>query len=196
MFNAGSWIGIFVRGVRAKVLRARAYSLSVSRLPSPDSRCLPLVVLAALALTACGFHLRGEAHISPALTPLRVQFADPNSPLKRDLEAALERAGVALAGATQTDAALLRLPLMQVATEPLTVGRTARVQEYRVRYKVELEVSDAAGKVLLTRTPVELTRDYSFDETQALGAQVEEDLLKKELGREMVQQILRRLERL
>ena len=149
-----------------------------------------VLAVLVLALASCGFHLRGEAKLSPTLARLRVDPVDVNQPLKRDLEAALVRAGVVLAN----DAAVVKLPVMQVVTEPLTVGRTARVKEYRVRYKVELEIVGADGTVLLARAPVELTRDYSFDETQALGAQAEEELLKKELERDMVQQILRRLE--
>lgn len=153
-----------------------------------------LLSIVLLALGGCGFHLRGEAKIAPALARLRVDPVDVNSPLKRDLEAALARSGVTLVAAGATDAAVIKLPVMQLVTEPLTVGRTARVKEYRVRFKVELEITDATGKVALARTTIELTRDYSFDEQQALGAKAEEDLLKAELEREMVQQILRRIE--
>ena len=152
-------------------------------------RAIVLAVL-VLALASCGFHMRGEARLSPALARVKVDPVDVNSPLKRDLEAALTRSGVVLA----SDGAVVKLPTMQLVTEPLTVGRTARVKEYRVRFKVELVILDANGKELLVKTPIELTRDYSFDETQALGAQAEEELLKKELERDMVQQVLRRLE--
>lgn len=143
-----------------------------------------------LALSACGFHLRGEAKLAPSLSTLKLVIADPNSPLGRDLESALERAGVRL---SESDSATLKIGTVQLVTEPLTVGPRARVQEYRIRYKIALEVTGAAGTALLPNTPIELTRDYSFDETQALGAQAEEELLKKELERDMVQQILRRL---
>lgn len=146
--------------------------------------------LLVLLLASCGFHVRGEVKLSPALSRVKVDPVDLNSPLKRDLEAALTRAGATLVA----DGAVVKLPTMQLATEPLTVGRTARVKEYRVRFKVELVILGADGKELLAKTPIELTRDYSFDEQQALGAQAEEELLKKELERDMVQQILRRLE--
>src|SRR5205085_8500626 len=111
-------------------------------------------------LASCGFHLRGEARLAPSLARVRIDPIDVNAPLKRDLESALERSGVALAPAAATDAAVIKLPTMQLTTEPLTVGRTARVKEYRVRYKVELEILGADGAVLLARTPIELERDY------------------------------------
>ena len=41
---------------------------------------------------------------------------------------------------------------------------------------------------------IELTRDFTFDATQALGIAAEQDLLTDELQREMVQAMLRRIE--
>jgi LPS-assembly lipoprotein len=185
----GKWeIGKAVRGKDATWRSAHF------RFPASGFRLLALMLICAVSLVACGFHMRGVAKISPALARVRVEPIDVNSPLKRDLELALKRNEVVLADSAATDAAVIKLPLMQLVTEPLTVGRTARVKEFRVRYKIEIEITGADGHVLLARTPIELTRDYSFDETQALGAQAEEELLKKELGRDMVQQILRRLE--
>ena len=44
-----------------------------------------------------------------------------------------------------------------------------------------------------TGRSMELDRDFTYDETQALGAAAEEELLRKELQREMVREILRRI---
>jgi LPS-assembly lipoprotein len=151
------------------------------------------LLIATLAVTACGFQLRGEVDLPPSLKRIHLAVSDPLSPLQRDLELALKRAGAELA-ATPTDAAQLRIPLNQLTVEPLTVSTAARVQEYLVRYRIELEIVDAAGTVLVAKAPIELTRDYSYDETQALGAAAEQELIGKELQREMVQHVLRRLE--
>jgi LPS-assembly lipoprotein len=153
---------------------------------------LVLVLLAGIT-TACGFALRGEAVLPAALRMASLDVADPYSPLSRDLSAALRRGGVDLRAAGTAGAGRIAVPVNAFVVEPLTVGAEARVQEYVVRYRVELEAAAADGSVLLARTPIVLERDYSFDETQALGAQAQQDLIVKELQREMVQQILRRL---
>lgn len=152
-----------------------------------------LLALSLLALASCGFRLRGEVELPPSLERIHLAVSDPLSPLQRDLELALKRAGATLA-ATPTGAAQLRIPLNQLTVEPLTVSTAARVQEYLVRYRIEIEIIDASGKVLVPIAPIELTRDYSYDETQALGAAAEQELIAKELQREMVQHVLRRLE--
>ncbi|HVF34215.1 MAG TPA: LPS assembly lipoprotein LptE [Candidatus Saccharimonadia bacterium] len=149
-------------------------------------------LLAAL-LTGCGFELRDEVALPPALDRLRIDSPDPYGPLERDLTAALKRAGAVVVD-DAAGVAVVRIPVDAIATEPLSVSDAARVREYLVRYRVELEIVDAANRVLIPLAPIELTRDYSYDETQALGAAAEEELLRKELRREMVQQLLRRIE--
>ena len=153
-----------------------------------------LLLLALASLAACGFHLRGEARLPASAMTVTIVAADPYSPLKRDLEAALRRSGAVVKETGGEGVATLKLPVMKLATEPVSISKNARVKEFRVKYEVEVELESADGKVLLKRTPIELSREYSYDETQALGAQAEEELLKKEMERDMVQQVLRRLE--
>ena len=153
-------------------------------------------LLCALLLSACGFQLREQIVLPAALQRIALEFSDPFTPLRRDLASALERAGAEIVAPGTAGVGVLRVPVESMLTEPLTVSEAARVQEYIVRHRVEVEIVDAAGKVLLPRATIELTRDYSFDETQALGAAAEDELLRKELQREMVQQVLRRIETL
>jgi LPS-assembly lipoprotein len=153
-----------------------------------------LLGIAVALLGGCGFHLRGEAQLPAAAQTLTIQAADPVSPLKRDLEAALRRSGATVKAAGGEGVATLKLPVIKLATEPVSISKNARVKEFRVKYQVEVELDAPDGSVLLKRTPIELTREYSYDETQALGAQAEEELLRKEMGRDMVQQVLRRLD--
>jgi LPS-assembly lipoprotein len=152
-----------------------------------------LIVVAALALAGCGFHLREQAQLPASLTRLHLEIADPGSLLHRDLPGALERAGAQVEEKAGPGIATLRVPLSTLAPETLSVGATARVREYTMRYRVEIEAVDANGVVVLPRQLIELSRDYTFDETQALGVAAQEDELKKQLQRDMVQAILRRL---
>ena len=156
---------------------------------------LTLLAVVVVLLAGCGFKPRAEVALPDALSRVRIDTPDEFAPLERDLAAALERAGADVVDAAD-GVAVVRIPVDAMATEPLSVSDAARVQEFLIRYRVELEVVDASNAVLMPLTPIELTRDYSYDETQALGAAAEEELLRGELRREMVQQVLRRIERL
>lgn len=151
-----------------------------------------LTVAFALMLAGCGFQLRQQIVLPTALATVRVETVDPYSPLQRNLEQALRQAGARIAASAEGNA-VLRVLASRIDRVPLSVGDTGRVQEYLLRYVVELELVDAAGKVVLPRQSVELERDYTFDTQQAFGTPGEEELVKAELERDMVQTILRRV---
>ena len=156
-------------------------------------RIVLLLLLTTLGATGCGFKLREQLTLPPALAQLRVETSDPYSPLQRNLEQALRRGGATLSE-TADESAVLRVSGSRIDRLPLSVGDTGRVQEYLMRYTVEFELVDAAKAVVLPRQSVVLERDYTFDTFQALGTPGEEELVKAELERDMVQAILRRVD--
>lgn len=158
-------------------------------------RLIPLTILLAM-LCACGFQLRSEAVLPSGMGSVFVQGADPFSPLGRDLMAALERAGSTVVDKSGNGASVLNITVNQLATDVLSVGGNARANEYSMRYHVEFNVTDNAGTALLDKQVIELSREYTFDAFQAAAVAAEEDLLRKELQREMVQSIMRRLDAL
>jgi outer membrane lipopolysaccharide assembly protein LptE/RlpB len=151
-----------------------------------------LLLLLIVSLSACGFQLRRELALPEGLSTLRIEVSDPFSPLGRGLEPALRRAGATIVEGG--DAAVLRIPAIRREQLPLSVGTTGRVQEYALRYVVEIELLDAAGGVVLPRQTVELERVYPFDSAAALGSPAEQELVQAELDRDMVAAILRRID--
>jgi LPS-assembly lipoprotein len=156
-----------------------------------------LAVLAvAILLGGCGFHLRREASLPASMQQLHIEIADRSGDLARDLAQAIERSGADVVAQPGPGVAVMKVPANRVSTDVLSVGGNARATEYTLRHHVEFEVRDEAGGVLMPLQVIELTREFTFDASQALGVAAETDLLTKELERDMVQAILRRLEAL
>ncbi len=159
------------------------------------SKFLPLLIcLSTLLLAACGFHLRESAQLPAVIQTLRIESVDSLSPLPQELGRALLRQGVELVDDETAKVSVLRILADQQSTVPLSYSGAARIQEYQVVHRVEFEVLDADGKIIAARSALERRREYRFDETQALGAAAEDELARKELRREMLQALLRRLE--
>lgn len=154
-----------------------------------------LLVLLVLALSACGFHLRDALLLPNDLGPLRVVSPDPYSPLAQSLSEALARAGAKAAaeGATE-DVATLRVVSERWGNTPLSVDQFGRAQEYTLRYAVIFRLNRADGSDLVPQQAIELSRDYIYVPTNASGAEGEREILTKELRREMVASILRRID--
>ncbi len=153
-----------------------------------------LITILSLALTACGFHLREEVRLPAGMQRLAIEGVDSLSPLGRDLRKALTRSGAQVVEGSAQRSAVLRVGSNTIRTDVLSVGGNARANEYTIRYHVEFDVVSATGNSLLLVQTIELSRDFTFDASQALGIAAEQDLLTGELQRDMVQAILRRLE--
>lgn len=152
------------------------------------------LLLTITLLAGCGFHLREAAQLPAALQDLRIEVADPFSPIGQELGRPLLRAGAHLHEDAAAKVAVLRIHADSITTTPLSVSGSARVQEYQVTHRVEFEVLAADGMVLVARNAIERRRDYRFDATQALGAAAEDELARKELRRDTVAALLRRIE--
>lgn len=155
-------------------------------------RVLVLVCLVAV-LAACGFRPRASMALATELGPVKVQSADPYSPLAQGLATALSRAGAQPAVDGQPSSTLKVLS-ETLATRPLALDDRAQVREYETRYAVKFELLDAAGAVQVPAQEVLLMREFTYDSFASAGSPAEQELLQRELRRDMQAAILRRLD--
>lgn len=148
------------------------------------------ILAAAVMLSACGFQLRGEAKLPADLQRVHVAVSDAFSPLKRDVEAALVRSGATVESAPGEHVAEITLSAVSLGPVVRSVGANATVNEFSMVYHVELGIQGSDGKTLLTPQVIEHSREYTFDQTQAIGSNAEQDEIKKGMERDMVQAIM------
>jgi LPS-assembly lipoprotein len=159
-------------------------------------KMLRIAAIAAilLALSACGFQLRGEAKLPADLQRVHVAVSDAFSPLKRDVEAALTRSGATIESASGEQIAEITLAAVSLAPVVRSVGANATVNEFSMVYHVELSIRGSDGKTLLTPQVIEHSRAYAFDQTQAIGSNAEQDEIKKGMERDIVDAIMRKID--
>ena len=152
------------------------------------------IAAASFALTACGFHMRGEARLPAGMQRVHLTVSDPFSPLHRDLEAALTRSGATIENKPGDGIAEISVSNVSLAPIVRSVGSNAFVNEFSMVYHVELEIAAPDGKTLIPKTVVEHSREFTFDQSQAIGTSAEQDEIKREMERDMVQAIMRKIE--
>src|SRR5690606_7277824 len=155
-------------------------------------RAFVLVLLVLLA--GCGFHLRDALLLPPGLGPVRVQASDLDGPLVQQLQQALQRAGATLAAPGDEHAATLRIISERLGDTSISVDQFGRSQEFTLRYAVIFDLRRADGTDLVPQQAIELSRDYVSVPTSSAGTEGERELLVRELRREMVPSILRRID--
>jgi len=166
------------------------------------TRFRSLVRIAAFAaacacLAACGFHLRDSLLLPQGLDTVRIASANPDGPLAQQLEVALRRAGATIVerGAPgAAGAATLHIASEQLADTPISVDQFGRSQEFTLRYAVVFDLRRADGTDLVPQQAIELARDYVSVPSNSAGTEGERDVLLRELRREMVSSILRRID--
>lgn len=152
-----------------------------------------LIASLALALTACGFHLRDELVLPPEMTVVQVKARDRYSPLADSLENGVRRAGVQVTEEPQEGAAVLEILSERWGDTPIAVDQLGRAQEYSLRYAVIFELRRSDGTKAVQRQTIELSRDYISNPINTIGTEGEREILVRELRREMSSSILRRI---
>jgi LPS-assembly lipoprotein len=169
--------------------------------PEYAVRMRRFALLAALAiLTSCGFHLRGTGKVefSPMLSTLRVTVENSqqqNDPLLMAIKNAL-RTQTDVQIENSGDAPLLVLYGERSDSQVLSVGSTGKVEEYLLKYEVSFRLTGKDDKALAEPQTVRVQRDHAFDRLNVLAKEREEQELRREMQRDAVQQILRRLSRI
>jgi LPS-assembly lipoprotein len=148
-------------------------------------------LVSVLALAACGFHLRGEATLP--FDTIYIQI-----PGDSQLGADIKRTIVAGSKTRVLDNATGAQAVLQVIAEQrekiiLSLNSAGRVNEYLLRYRFVFKVHDNRGRDYIPQNEIVLTREQLYSDTQVLAKETEEQLLYRDMQRDMVQQILRRL---
>lgn len=153
-----------------------------------------LALTTALMLSACGFQLRGSN--GQASLPFRTIYIGipESSPLGIELRRHIRASGdTAVVSDPKQAEAIIEVLQESREKATLSLNTQGRVREYSLYYKLRFRIKDGKDKELLAPTEITLKRDISFNESQVIAKEKEEEMLYRDMQSDLVQQILRRL---
>lgn len=148
--------------------------------------------LLLLLLPACGFQMQGAFTVPEGMQRTYIATDDPYSLFYRELRRALRQSGMQFAATPAEATAVLSIHLDRTDQRVLSVSARNVPTEYEVWYSVQYSV-DSGDKNLLSRQFINLTRDYTYDETLVLGKAREEELLREAIVSDLVRVVLKQL---
>ena len=148
------------------------------------------IAVAVLALSACGFQLRGAGPMD--LKSLLVS-ADVPSQVAVEVRRQLSGGSTKVAATAKEAEAQLRILAESTDKTIQSLTGAGRVFDYRLLLKVRYQVTDAAGKAIVEPAEIELWRIISYSESAPLAKEAEEQLLFAEMRSEAATRILRRI---
>lgn len=153
---------------------------------------LSLAVLAATLLSSCGWRLQGTTRLSPVMATTYVETDDRFTDFNRALRESLQASGARLTARPEEATAVVRILKDESGQRVLTVSARNTPEEYEVFYLIEYSVNGRTDE-LIAPQKIELTRDYSYDETTVLAKQREQAVLREALARDLAGLVVRRL---
>jgi len=148
----------------------------------------PFLVL----LAGCGFHLQGRQPLPASFSNTFIETKDEQTDFVQDLRKALISSGSKIITTQGSSGATISVHEDELTEKILSVSARNIPTEYELTYKVKFSVV-ADGKTLIDQEEVEATRDFSFDETQLLAKEREQEILREGLARDLVALVMRRL---
>jgi LPS-assembly lipoprotein len=153
---------------------------------------MSLAAFAGIALAGCGFHLRGEA----TFTFDSIYLNSAGSPsFNNELRRAFAGAGTAKVSESAAAAqVVLDIPVVQDDKEVLSLSSAGAVREFQLIKRVSFRLHDKEGADWMPAGEITIRRAYTFNETQALARDLEEQRLQRDMQTDAIQQIVRRLQ--
>jgi LPS-assembly lipoprotein len=144
----------------------------------------------AFLMTACGFHLRGTGTTQMALDELNFTARDALSPLGKMVKESLANNKVQV-----SSSAPFTLYVGPEETTQRTASFTAgtRSAEYTLTTAVSYELRSGKLPTLL-QDRIEVQRTYAHNQNNVTGSGQEESLLREEMRRDLVMQLMMRLQ--
>ena len=156
-----------------------------------------LLILSCVSviLSSCGFSLRGSDVLSSKLQVIQLDMEQPNSEFSRLLRRSLEVADVTIEAValTNSDSPVLLVSNERIVSRPITVNPRARAAQYEMRLSINIALGNAE-RYLISPETLMVERIYFEDVANIAGTQEEVEIITAEMRRELVNQLMRRLE--
>lgn len=151
-----------------------------------------LITATSLAISACGFHLRGSYNLPSDIQTLSVTSFDPYGKITRELKNRLRLYGINLVEHANT-IANLHIKGESYGESTLSLYQNATVAQRQFSYTLNYAVTiPEKGSYNFSAA---LSRTYLDNPLTALAKSVEENMLAQEMRIEATKQIMRQLTR-
>ncbi len=156
------------------------------------NRCFRFIsLLLVLFLAGCGFQLRGAPHLAFHSIYLS---GPPDLGLARQIRQALtQEEGLTIATAPEKADVVLYISPLVKQQQILTLNAQGSVSQYTLLARMNFRATDGMGNELLAPTHVSLSRVFNYNDVQILAKQIEQDVIYKDMERQLVQEMIFRL---
>lgn len=148
---------------------------------------------AALLLAACGFHLRGQGPLPPALAKVYIDYHAGYTVLEPTLQKVLvERLrarGAEVVDEPDEDASVLNIYGVRQSQRTVSIGAQGQTLEYKLTVSTSFDLMRGA-EARVPRSSLSSSQSYTYTVTRLLSEEEERDRLTEALQADLADRIL------
>ncbi len=149
-----------------------------------------VIVLIALLLSACGYHLRGAFELPAGMKNIFLEGG--SAPLQSEFKKAMELSSIPIAASAETAGIVIRIFDESSQRRVLSLAATGVANDFELGYQMEYEIVDGKDNVLMPRQPLEIKREYYNDQLATIAKSSEEMIIINEMYLQAVRTIVNR----
>ncbi len=149
-----------------------------------------VILIVALLLSACGYHLRGALELPAGLK--NVYLEGGSGQLREQFTRAMQISSVPLASSPETAGLIVKIFGEDSQRRVLSLNSQGMANDWELGYRFYFELVDSKNKVLMAREPVEIKREYYNDQLAIIAQGNEEAVIRNEMYQQAVRSIVNR----
>lgn len=153
-----------------------------------------LLVICALQLSGCGLRLQGSAPVADNSKRILVTGLPRYNPFVRQLNEVLTQNGGQVVKTLDLADIVLTIVDERRNRREISLSQKGKANEYELTYELAYEISNPAGASILPEQKIRIARPYFNPQIQVLGKANEEEMIWRDIYKEAVSTVLRRLQ--
>lgn len=150
---------------------------------------IALIVFLSL-LTACGYHLRGSIVLPDELK--NMYLFGPSQALKTEIEHILHSSKGKITSSPNEASVVIKVMKEEIRNRVLSIGATGKSSETEINYYLRFQIYDNQETPLMEEQTIELSREFFNDQTAVLAKEGEEQLIRKEMYKQVARMLIAR----
>jgi LPS-assembly lipoprotein len=149
-----------------------------------------VIVVIALLLSACSYHLRGTLELPANMRNVYVEGGSPA--LLDQFRQAIKSSSAKLATSRTGAGLVVKIFNEEFNRRVLSLSSRGKSNEFELYYRLDYELANASDKPLMERQSLEIRREYYNDQQFVIAKDNEEAVIQNEMYQQAVQNIVNR----
>ena len=154
---------------------------------------LAIIAFLSLNSAACGYKMRGNLTMPNYLQALYISPHDPYEAFQRELRYRLSRLNIAIVGQPGPDTTILEVSKPEISRQLLAESTSGQGQRVKLSFTIRYKLSTKDKNNSREQRSITRSRELSKTNNMLLSDDNEEQLIKKELLNESLNELLRQL---